>query len=101
MKQYNLFAIDSSYGTGTCGRANTEAHLLQYLSGNLSYDDIFLSDYLYRDFLGLTVEQAGFAFAASVVVLVPALFVFALGQDALEKGITYSVSMVPWDGEKG
>ncbi|MCI9231424.1 MAG: hypothetical protein HFH96_10010 [Lachnospiraceae bacterium] len=58
MKQYNLFAIDSSYGTGTCGRANTEAHLLQYLSGNLSYDDIFLSDYLYRDFLGLTVEQA-------------------------------------------
>ena len=57
MKQYNLFAIDSSYGTATCGRANTEAHLLRYLSGNLSYDDIFLSDYLYRDFLGLAVEQ--------------------------------------------
>lgn len=56
-----------------------------------------LSLYLPR----LTVEQAGFAFAASVVVLIPALFVFALGQDALEKGIIYSVSMVPWDGEKG
>lgn len=58
MKQYNLFAIDSSYGTATCGKANTEAHLLKYLSKNLSYDDIFLSDYLYRDFLALTVEQA-------------------------------------------
>lgn len=57
MKQYNLFAIDSSYGTATCGKANTEAHLLKYLSGNLSYDDIFLSDYLYRDFLALKVEQ--------------------------------------------
>lgn len=57
MKQYNLFAIDSSYGTADCGKANTEAHLSQYLSRNLSYDDIFLSDYLYRDFLGLGVEQ--------------------------------------------
>lgn len=57
MKQYNLFAIDSSYGTATCGRANTEAHLFRYLSGNLSYDGVFLSDYLYRDFLGLAVEQ--------------------------------------------
>ncbi|MCI9336358.1 MAG: hypothetical protein HFH93_02270 [Lachnospiraceae bacterium] len=57
MKQYNLFAIDSSYGTAVCGKANTEAHLSGYLSRNLSYDDIFLSDYLYRDFLGLSVEQ--------------------------------------------
>ncbi len=37
----------------------------------------------------LTIEQAGFAFAVSVAVLIPALFVFALGQDALEEGITY------------
>ncbi len=58
MKQYNLFAIDSSYGTINCSKANTEAHLIQYLSRNLDYDDVFLSDYLYRDFLGLSVEQA-------------------------------------------
>lgn len=58
LRQYNLFAIDSSYGTASCGKANTEAHLSEYLSGNLRYDDIFLSDYLYRDFLGLYVEQA-------------------------------------------
>ena len=58
MKQYNLFAIDSSYGTAACGKSNTEAHLLKYLSRNVSYDDIFLSDYLYRDFFALTVERA-------------------------------------------
>ncbi len=37
----------------------------------------------------LGINQAGFAFAVSVVVLIPALFVFALGQDALEEGIAY------------
>lgn len=35
----------------------------------------------------IDISQAGFAFAVSVVVLIPALFVFALGQDALEEGI--------------
>lgn len=37
----------------------------------------------------IAVSQAGFAFAVSVVALIPALFVFALGQDALEEGIAY------------
>lgn len=37
----------------------------------------------------IDIGQAGFAFAVSVVVLIPALFVFALGQDALEEGIAY------------
>ena len=31
LRQYNLFAIDSSYGTENSGRANTEAHLRDYL----------------------------------------------------------------------
>ncbi len=57
-RQYNLFAIDSSYGTASCGKANTEAHLSEYLSKNFSYEDIFLSDYFYRDFLGLYAGQA-------------------------------------------
>lgn len=58
MKQYNLFAIDASYGTALCSKTNTEAHLQKYLSKNLSCDDVFLSDFLYRDFLGLKLEQA-------------------------------------------
>ena len=38
----------------------------------------------------ITWGQAGFAFCASVVTLVPAVFVFILGQDYLEQGIIYS-----------
>ena len=43
---------------------------------------------LYLPEIGLT--QAGFAFAASVVTLIPAVFVFLLGQDYLEQGIAMS-----------
>lgn len=34
--------------------------------------------------------QAGFSFAASLVMLIPAVFVFIMGQDYLEQGIIYS-----------
>ena len=57
MKQYNLFAIDASYGTTLCSKINTEAHLRNYLEKNLSYEDIFLSEYLYGDFLALALKQ--------------------------------------------
>lgn len=45
-KQYNLFAIDSSYGTVSCGKRNTEAHLYHYLERNLcaGEKDFFLLD---------------------------------------------------------
>lgn len=54
--QYNLFAIDSSYGTREYGSHNTEGHLLKYLNKNLSMDEVFLSSFLYRDFLELKVD---------------------------------------------
>lgn len=56
MNQYNIFAIDSSYGTREYGSHNTEAHLLKYLDKNLKLDDVLLSSFLYRDFLGLQVD---------------------------------------------
>ena len=34
--------------------------------------------------------QAGYAFCASVITLIPAAFVFVMGQDYLEQGIVYS-----------
>ena len=58
MKQYNLFAIDASYGTASCSKANTESHLRNYVEKNLAYGDVFLSKYLYRDFLGLALKTA-------------------------------------------
>ena len=38
----------------------------------------------------ITWGQAGFAFCASVVTLIPAVFVFVIGQDYLEQGIIYT-----------
>ena len=38
----------------------------------------------------ITWAQAGYAFAASVITLVPAVFVFLMGQDYLERGIVYA-----------
>lgn len=55
--QYNLFAIDSSYGTMLPGKANTERHLEQYIERNLNLDDVFLDRFLYRDFLGLFADE--------------------------------------------
>lgn len=57
LKQYNLFAIDSSYGAATAGKKNTEEHLRQYLEMNMSLEDVLLSEYLYRDFFGLRLES--------------------------------------------
>lgn len=56
LEQYNLFAVDSSYGTAEHGSYNTEAHLLRYLDKNLSSDDVFLSGLFYRDIVDLHVD---------------------------------------------
>lgn len=57
LEQYNLFAIDSSYGTEYAGKENTRQHLQKYVERNLSADDIFLSDFLYRDFLAMSLKK--------------------------------------------
>lgn len=57
-EQFNLYAIDSSYGTTSVGRENTEAHLLRYISENLDTKDVLLSGLWYRDFFGLQVFDA-------------------------------------------
>lgn len=56
-RQYNLFAIDGSYGTDVGGTEQTQAHLQQYMDRNFSGEDIFLWDVLYKDFLAMSVES--------------------------------------------
>lgn len=58
LEQYNLFAIDSSYGTEYGAKANTEQHLKQYVERNLSSKDIFLSKLLYKDFLAMSLKKS-------------------------------------------
>ncbi len=56
-RQYNLFAIDSSYGTAHAAKENTLQHFKGYVEKNLSTEDIFLSDFLYRDFLAMSLQE--------------------------------------------
>ncbi|MCH5340783.1 MAG: hypothetical protein J1E01_04910 [Acetatifactor sp.] len=56
LEQYNLFAIDSSYGTASPGPYNTEARLLYYLEKNVDLEDIRWTSFGYRDFLKLRVD---------------------------------------------
>jgi len=55
--QYNIFAVDSSYGTVLPGKANTERHLEYYLEKNLNFQDVFLGSLFYRDFFALSPEN--------------------------------------------
>lgn len=56
-RQYNLFAIDCSYGSDYAGKENVTQHLREYLERNLSMEDVFLSGWIYRDFLGMSVKD--------------------------------------------
>lgn len=57
MRRYDLFFIDTSYGTAYADFAQTEGHLLNYLKQNLGSDGIFLP-FLYRNLLKLEVDSA-------------------------------------------
>lgn len=55
--QYNIFAVDSAYGTDLPGKANLERRLEYYLEKNLDHKDVFLGTWFYRDFFALSPES--------------------------------------------
>lgn len=61
-KQYNILAIDSSYGTGSIGRANLQGRLAWYLDQNTSRkaEEVLggFTEILYKDFLWTKLESA-------------------------------------------
>lgn len=57
LAQYDLFFIDTSYGTSNASYEQTEAHLEHFIEKNLSNDDIFLSAW-YRNPLKVELEDA-------------------------------------------
>lgn len=63
LEQYDLFYIDTSYGTSTPAYANTTAHLRNYMNYNFSLQGV---DTIrnYRDILKLSVSDASLLFAA-------------------------------------
>ncbi len=57
LEQYDLFFVDTSYGTSSPSYEQTEAHLEHFIEKNLSSDEIFLSDF-YRNPLKMELEDA-------------------------------------------
>lgn len=55
LRQYDLFFIDTSYGTANASYYQTASHLQDYIAYNLGGEDIFLQA-LYRNLLKLEVE---------------------------------------------
>lgn len=56
-ERYNLFAIDASYGTANSNMDSVTEHLQHYLEQNFSQEEIFLEDFLYKDFMAIAVEE--------------------------------------------
>ncbi len=56
-EQYNIFAIDSSYGTKLPTKENTQQHLQDYMARNFSTEDVFLSSVFYKDLLGIQLQD--------------------------------------------
>ncbi len=54
--QYNLFYIDSSYGSAYPSYYNTEARLRFYLEQNLNIQEAAYIDFLYKDLLGMKAD---------------------------------------------
>lgn len=57
LEQYNLFAVDSSYGTELSRMQNVGNRLEFYLNKNMSQKDVFLDWLLYRDLLGMRTKK--------------------------------------------
>ena len=57
LERYGLFMVDTSYGTEYPSYHNTEQHLSEYLIRNLSYEDCGFLPFLYRDLLGMELQD--------------------------------------------
>ena len=82
LTQYNLFYVDSSYGTKVPDYKSVEERLSYYLEKNTAYHEELVLDALYRDFLamefrdteltkvGLATDNAGYGLARAAVAAV-------------------------------
>lgn len=56
-RQYNLFAIDTSYQGSKAGTTLTNRHMTYYIQKNLKYENLFSSTFIYRDFVPLGFRE--------------------------------------------
>ena len=58
LAQYNMFWVDTSYGTSYPSPDAVGNHLYRYLEKNCIQDDLFMQDLWYKDFVGMSVGEA-------------------------------------------
>jgi hypothetical protein len=56
-KQYNLFYIDTSYGTNNASYLHTQTHLHEYVEQNLGTDQKIANRWFFRDLLGMHLDR--------------------------------------------
>ncbi len=56
-RQYGMFWVDLSYGTSTPSLQTMNEHLQYYVNANCHMEEVFLGDYLYKDYLGMQMED--------------------------------------------
>lgn len=64
LEQYNLFAIDTSYGSAQPAIGSTQSHLADYMRKNLMEENVDLLGWFCRDFLDLELEECSIVSAA-------------------------------------
>ena len=72
LEQYELFYVDTSYGTASAAYANTEEHLQDYMEHNFSLQDNVLSQgKMHRSFSTPPISQLQFPFPLTDLCLTP------------------------------
>lgn len=56
-ERYDMFWIDTSYGTTEPSVEKLKDHMKWYVQQNCDMEDVFLGDYFYRDFLGMNLDS--------------------------------------------
>lgn len=96
LRQYNLFAIDGSYGTELAGIEQTQTHLQQCMDKNFSGESVFLWDQLYKDFFAISVDDCNLTGVSILTDEKGSVFRRNAAQVAWEEGGVYLLQEV-WE----
>lgn len=96
LAQYDLFFIDTSYGTSSPSYEQTEAHLEHFIEKNLSGEDIFLS-VLYRNPIRMELNDVEIT-AVSVASDEGGAVLRRQAVDVMEQrvGVSYLEQLINW-----
>ena len=97
LEQYNLFFIDTSYGTAQPSVETVSRHLENYVEQNCKTEEVLLGEWFYRDFLSLEADNVRISRVATAVDAKGHIF-RKRAADAIRDdiGMTYLQKMMDW-----